>query len=250
MPTLDCDERQVLVDYPNDPNLQWHHRLLLVPLGGGRWICSTPDLAIQPINLNDHRVIILQRNAAFPADRAAQTYAFDPADVDAATLARLRADAQALAQVLGDGPPAGAAGPAPGAVVWRISDTSSSLFGDEVPAVAVANNAVFVHRGDAKALVQVDNEWYFAAREDPAKPGLAEFRKRFHSGDGRDPRILGMHTDSQGRRFLGLEMATSLLQCFAWDHRPVDGPRTVKDFLHRMRSAGYAGFLAYHADWV
>ena len=54
MPTLDLDERQVLVDFPEDANYMWHHRLLLVSLGGSVWICSTPDLAIQRIDLSNH----------------------------------------------------------------------------------------------------------------------------------------------------------------------------------------------------
>ena len=59
-----------------------------------------------------------------------------------------------------------------------------------------------------------------------------------------------MRSGLQGRRLLGSEMAVTLLLCFFWVHWPDDGPRTVKDFLDRMRSAVYAGLLAYHAEWV
>ena len=48
MPALDIEQRQILVDYFDDPNgLRWHHRILAVPLGGSRWIWITPDLGVQ-----------------------------------------------------------------------------------------------------------------------------------------------------------------------------------------------------------
>ena len=149
MPTLDVPERQVLMDIFNDVNgFHWHHRLLLVALGDGKWICCTPDQSVQRINLGDHRIVILGRNAAYPADRVAITYAPDKTDFDAATLARLRAEAVALAEVLGAQPAAAAAAGFAGAVVWRVCDTSSEHFCEELPAACVGNEKVFVEHGD------------------------------------------------------------------------------------------------------
>jgi hypothetical protein len=249
MPTLDIDERQVLVDYPDDANgFVWHHRVLLYSLGEGKWICAIPTLAIQRIDLAGHRLVILPRAGAFPADRLDQTFAFDVADVTADVLSRLRAEASGMAEVLGAPVAAAAAGGgAVGGEVWRVSDTSSQLFSDEIPPATVANEAIFTRRGGA-GLVQLDGLWVHAALEDPQKPGLGEFRKRFHSGAGRDPRILGMFTDGQGRRTISLDAALPLLLSYLWAMWPIDGPRTVRDFLERVRTAGYLGFLPYHSD--
>ena len=74
MPTLDVEERQVLVDFPADPNFTWHHRVLLVALGEGKWIGCTPTLSVQRIDLAGHRIVILPRNGNFPADRAANSF--------------------------------------------------------------------------------------------------------------------------------------------------------------------------------
>ena len=250
MPTLDVPERQVLIDFFADVNgFHWHHRLLLVSLGDGKWICCTPDQSVQRVNLADHRIVILGRNADYPADRVAITYAPDNADFDAPTLARLRAEALALAEVLGVQPAAGGAVAAAGAVVWRVCDSASEHFGEELPAACVGNDQVFVERGD-RALAEVDGEWLSAAKEAADEPGLDAFTKRFHAGPGRDPRVLSRTLDSQGRRLLPLEKAFPLFLEHGWKHWPVSGPRTVREFLIRIRSAGFVGFLAYHSDWA
>jgi hypothetical protein len=59
-----------------------------------------------------------------------------------------------------------------------------------------------------------------------------------------------MFTDGQGRRTISLDAALPLLLSHLWAMWPIDGPRTVRDFLERMRTAGFLGFLAYHSDWV
>ena len=76
MPTLDIPERQLLVDYFKDPNgFIWHHRLLLKHVKDTLWIICTPDKSVQQLDVSTHRLVVLGRNAAFPADRVGQTYA-------------------------------------------------------------------------------------------------------------------------------------------------------------------------------
>lgn len=55
--TLDTAYRQVLVDFFNDPNFHWHHRILIIQGEGGIWICASPDHEIQSIDLTKHRVL-------------------------------------------------------------------------------------------------------------------------------------------------------------------------------------------------
>ena len=109
MPTLDTEFHQVLFDFFADPNgLFWHHRLLVVPLGGSLWVGVTPDESVQRVDLADHRVIFLARNAAFPAARRNDSYVFDEDAFTPAARDRLVAACRTLAAVHGGGVVAGA----------------------------------------------------------------------------------------------------------------------------------------------
>ena len=143
MPTLDIPERQLLVDFFNGPNgFRWHHRVLLLHVRDTTWVVCTPDLSVQGLDVATHRLVMLSRNSPFPADRVAETYACDPADFSDVVLARLRREAAAMAEIGAIVP--GVQPAAPAAAVWRISDMSHSLFGEVVPAAAVADANVFV----------------------------------------------------------------------------------------------------------
>ena len=76
MPTPDVRERQVLVDFPDDPNFEWRHRLLLVSLGDKKWIGCTPILSLQRTDLVGHRIVILPRSGPLPKDHAGNTFGF------------------------------------------------------------------------------------------------------------------------------------------------------------------------------
>ena len=235
MPTFDVPERQLVVYFFDDPyGFRWHHRLLLRHVRDTLWICCTPDLSVQQLNVADHRLVMLARNSAFPADRAAETYACDPIDFTEPVLARVRAEAVAMAEILGGGIAAAAEAPAQAGAVWRISDTSHALFGEAVPPAAVANNDIFVRR-ESVALVLLDGRWTTAALEQADSSGLAAFKRKFHSGAGRDPRILADRCDSDGRRHLPFVAAISLFAESTFPFWPVDGPRSVKEFLLALR---------------
>ena len=245
MPTLDVEQSQVLVDYPDDANYTWHHRLLLVSLGGSVWICVTPDLAVQRIDLSNHRVVVLQRNAAFPAARVGDTYGFDAGDVTPAVLADLLRQARDLAAIHG----APAPGPVASAEVWRISDTSHASFAEEVPAAVLLNPDLFIARDDF-ALVRIDASWTTAKKERPETEGKDRFSRGFHSGPGRDRRIMADERDPDGRRFLGLAAILPLLLEVQWPQWPIAGPRSVREFLLAVRAAGHTALLEYHNEWV
>ena len=56
----EISERIVLVDFWDDPIL-WRLRLPLHSTGtAGVWICASPDLAVERICLNAHRVVMLK----------------------------------------------------------------------------------------------------------------------------------------------------------------------------------------------
>ena len=102
---------------------------------------------------------------------------------------------------------------------------------------------------DAAALVRLENTWASAAKAVVAE-SVDDFKRRYHSGPGRDARILGDHRDAEGRRFLALTGVMSLLAETPWPHWPISGPRSVKDFLLALRSAGHTALIDYHNAWV
>ena len=101
LPTiLDCEFKQVLVDFFDDENgMLWHHRLLLVRGEPGVWVVATPTLGVQVCKLADHRVLPLSRKAPFPPELGETVYHFEPIAAD--VLADLRVKALALANIMG-----------------------------------------------------------------------------------------------------------------------------------------------------
>jgi len=248
MPTLDVAESQVLIDFHNDANgFYWHHRVLLLSLGGPVWIIATPDKSIQRADLSDHRILVLGRNAAFPQDRIGQTYACDPGDFGADEMVRLRVEARSLAAVLG-ATPAGAAA-AGGPVSWRISDQTSTLFGEEVPAAALSNPDAFVAR-DECGMVLVDEVWLHAKKAHDTDTDADAFRRRLRAGPARDHRVLADYRENDGRPYLQFALILSLVKELVFPHWPIQGPRSVKDYILAIRALGAGGFLEFHADWV
>ena len=53
--TLDIIERQVL-EFFDDPAFPAHHRILLLPMGGSRWIVATPTMDIYMVDLDGNQV--------------------------------------------------------------------------------------------------------------------------------------------------------------------------------------------------
>ena len=65
MSALDIPEPQVLVYY-SDPNVEWHHRILLRRLQGSTWVVVTPDGDTQLEDLVQYVLIPLVRGAQVP----------------------------------------------------------------------------------------------------------------------------------------------------------------------------------------
>ena len=65
--SLDIPERQIAIDHWDDEQgFFWHHRVLLVGAGNGKWIWATPDFEVQFHDLSTHQVVPIPRNSAFP----------------------------------------------------------------------------------------------------------------------------------------------------------------------------------------
>ena len=96
---LDVPELQIVVHYLGDPNVHWHHRVLLRRTSEANWLALTPDGDIQREDLSQLDYRILNRGGAFPADIINDLYVFDP--IDQATPDGYRRQARLQAQVLG-----------------------------------------------------------------------------------------------------------------------------------------------------
>ncbi|CAK0894775.1 unnamed protein product [Prorocentrum cordatum] len=82
MDTLDIPEPQVLVHYPNDEGMFWHHRILVKKITAGAWIAITPDLELVRHNLLEQRHLVLERNSMFPANRRGEAAILGDGDHD------------------------------------------------------------------------------------------------------------------------------------------------------------------------
>ena len=122
--TLDIDLKQIFVQYDEDENFTWHHRVLMKRIEGTSWVVLTPDLEVEVLDLAGRQVLPLRRRAPFPAAQINDAYIFDPivpGDLDhakreATMLAALYADIDAEEWE------------------WVVSEQGHNRFGEVVPA--------------------------------------------------------------------------------------------------------------------
>ena len=95
---LEVGVPQIIVNYP-DNWLPWHHRLLLLDLGGGKGIGATPDCSVQVGDLSTLSDKIVVCNADFQPTTG-NIYGLDPL-TDQDTL-QLKSETQLMASVMGE----------------------------------------------------------------------------------------------------------------------------------------------------
>ena len=234
--TLDVSLSQVLIDFFDDPNFSWHHRLLVVELGTAKWASVTPDLQVETVDLTAHRVLPLRRNAPFPARALNDMYIFDP--VDDATLAELQRECLALARVLGVTGATVAAGVVAGD--WRIADPARSDFGDKVEDADMAAPDTAVVRDNAGLLQKVSQdgarEWVPVERILPTK--FEDWKDLKQSGPGRDLRIASNWRDSAGHRHSSLAASLNVYRDTKFADWPFRGPKAVSELLRGVQKSG------------
>ena len=109
--SFDIAEQQVCI-YFDDPGFSWHIRILLLPLGNGRWLACSSDYDVEIIGLATCLVSPLERASPLPARIVGDHYIRQP--LDPVALERARLEARALSTALG----VAAAAPAAGAALW------------------------------------------------------------------------------------------------------------------------------------
>ncbi|CAK0861936.1 unnamed protein product [Prorocentrum cordatum] len=239
--TLDVPERQILVDFFDDPNgFRWHMRLLVLATPNpGQWICSTPDLSIQFIDVTTHRVIPLTRDSEFPRRVRGEVCAFDPLTPE--ELQQVRREAKELLAVYGL---TGAADAQPEGGRWLIADPAHPGFGDALPAAALADGDSPIIRGD-RGLACVGEDWI--AVERVLGEDLDNWRLLKSTGAGRDRRILGDERVN-GAPVLTLTAAARASSKALRPGWPFRGDACAPELVMALVAAGIV-FIARHLDW-
>eukprot|EP00971_Amphidinium_carterae_P184976 3672855-Amphidinium_carterae.1 len=153
--SLDTRLGQVLVDFFEDANFSWHHRLLLCRIEGAKWIAASPDLDIEVLDLSAHRVLTVERHSPFPMRAQGDAYVFDV--LGEGEESRLIERAQALARMLGVKPEIDLIGGA--ASVWVYADTEHVNFGVKVEPAPI-EGAQCVMKGSV-GLLQDRDAWVY-----------------------------------------------------------------------------------------
>ena len=234
--TLNVADPQVLLHFPGDAaGFDYHHRLLLHKLGGGRWICLTPDLELEVQDLSARRHIVLGRAAPFPAHIAAACYIFD--ELSKNELERQRKLARTQGSILDDEAPIDVS-----AQAWVVSDPSSSRFGQVLPVELHDDIVNLGSHGVVEWEQQVEYVRELALDE------IEKF-KSDRQGTTGDLRVIGDHRDSQGHRHIGFKEAMTLFKQTDFQDWPFTGPRAVKEYLNSIL-AGPGDIPTYHLSWV
>jgi hypothetical protein len=233
---LDVKYLQVLVHFPADAGgFFWHHRLLLKKLGAGSWVCLSPDLELERIDLTVQAHVVLDRASPIPAPQAAAAYVFDP--VPRAELDALVRRAEAMAMILDENDPAELA-----ALGWYVSDSVHAHFGRRLTDAEVGQ----ANLGTRLGFVELDGEEVYVERLETTK---REAWMKTKVGDLGDLRLLGNHKDAAGARHLPLATALGLMRETKFDEWTLLGPRVVKEYLKAIRE-GPGDLISYHSQWA
>ena len=230
--SFDIPEQQCFVYY-NDPGHSYHHRVLLLSLGGpGKWICCSTDYDVEVIDLNEHVVVTVQRASPFPARILGDFYSRQP--LNAAALDEARLEARALFAALGLVPAAGAQGQAE----WYYADTAHEKFGQPVEQELLFSPVAVVRR-ESVGLVNVQPDGW-TTMERVLLNDLQAWKEEKSSGPGKDPRVLAVKRDAHGARFTtvrdALGAATPLTNPAPADW-PFRGPSAAMELMVSIRAA-------------
>jgi hypothetical protein len=202
---LDVKYLQVLVHFPADgAGFFWHHRLLLKKLGAGSWVCLSPDLELERVDLTVQAYVVFDRASPIPAAEAAAGYVIGP--VPRAELDALVRRAEAMPMILDENDPAELA-----ALGWYVSESAHAHFGRRLTD-AEAGQA---NLGTRLGFVELDGDEVYVDRLETTKRGAWMKTK---VGDPGDLRLLG-HKGAEGARHLPLATALGLMQETKFDHR-------------------------------
>ena len=231
--------RQVLVAYRNDPEVTWHHRLLLARAVGSRWVACTPDLELQLLDVAEEEVCPLQAGRPIPEAQADGCYVFGP--LPARELSELVVRAREMASLFAE-PEGEAHGD-----VWVVCSPGHARFGEIVAGELLAGLDRALLRSSLGVVELEDDEATVASVARVPRAELEAWRTR-HAGGG-DLRLLGTHRDGQGRRFLSFKEGVDLAAETKFDDFPFPEPRATRGYLGGLQFVGGSS-ENYHNVWL
>ena len=235
--TLDIKEAQILIHFPDDVNaMYWHHRVALKKIGGGRWVCFTPDHELCVHDLSTMRHIVLERAGRFPQAEEPFVYAFDP--VTRAEIEGAKRRASTMAALLDDNDDVEEIEQ----LRWFFAEVGREDFGSSV-SVADASHGVMA---ETKGVVTVEGIEVFVERMPISK---REDWMRSRKADSEDIRLLGNFRDSSGKRHLTLADALGRMRDSVMEDWNLLGPRVVKEWLTNVRN-GPGDLVTYHHTFM
>ena len=235
--TLNIADPQVLFHYPGDVNnLNYHHRVLLHKIGGGKWVVLSPDLELSVADLTTQRHVVLGRRSFFPANIFAECYVLD--ELSRGELDRQQRLAKTMGSILDDSEMTGVQQ----ALTWIVADPCSKQFGKALPHELLEDVITLGQHG----LVQWEDEVVYL--QEIPDDQVEKFKEERKDATG-DIRTLGDHRDPQGKRALNLQDALPLMTETSLDDWSFTGPRSVKDYLRAIRE-GPGDLPTYHLSWV
>ena len=248
---LDVVQPQILMEMEGVAE-DYHLHVLHHRIHDATWVTTDADDALALDDLTEFDVVPLQRLSALPMPgRPFMIPKLHTPEEWRTIVARARQ----FAVLHGWVDPAMAAGTVVGtgtADGWFISDTSLAEFGDEVPAVVLADPTLY-HTEGACGLFKIDfNDgdgptWVTGQRV--LRDDLDDWKTSKHSGGGRDPRLLPEEVTTSGRKLILVRDAAK--ECsFAQppDKRFFQRPHALKEIHNGIESSGLevSGWIAQY----
>ena len=231
--SLDIPERQILLYFEWD-RLQWHHRLLLAPLGGGKWCACTPDYEVETIDMTNEIFRPVARAASFP-DACRPRYVFD-LPLDTGKLNAIRGEAARIVDIITGTAPQGKPPTVQGDAKWYFADPAHMEFGKEVPTDVYGSADNYVIK-EGSGLVKFEEEWCFAQLVEEAD--RADWVDEKRTGSGRDKRLAATPTaHSDGSRSTTLKESIRSWKVERAADFPMPGPCACMELLKGIAATG------------
>jgi len=224
MTALDVKKRQILVRYDADPNITWHHRVLLARLVDHAWMVLTPDLAVQRLDVSLQPVVPLLRGRPIPELRRAHD--------EAGVLAEVYASNSGVVDE----------------EVWVVAEPGHQRFGEVVPDEVMSDPeraSVLGTKGSAQLEGEGEDSVVFV--QQVVKKTLPDWKLERSGGGGL--RLLGSFRSEAGKRRLPLREAVWACTETKFEDFPFTAERVCQECLRGIIEAADSDSNSYHRNF-